>query len=369
MTNQYLHVVELADLNRDGRLDILTRPGELEYPIDLSDAVPGLSGAFLQKGDGTFDAAKALVLGDPPADGTTVSAQSLGTDVWVPAGTDKKADPLGIAVRDIDGDGARDLIVERKGVAEGLFRQELGLFATTPDIEISSLFPALLAAAKQSKLITFQSSATSSSITFCGNLLSYGLSDMDGDGRDDVVVAYSPCAPNLPPDPVTGWYPRDGFKANTYTELQVYRQRVPARRFVVEVQQSAVAPEERMLKIRATIRNLSDQPAGNLRVRVQAEECPVPFQYSSDMLATMFDQMAAYASRWVLQNEGQVRGAPLGPDILVPQIGPKETIPLSVSIPVALVSDLRAYALFVLVDADQSTNLLYRRRFDFIAAQ
>ena len=42
---------------------------------------------------------------------------------------------------------------------------------------------------------------------------------------------------------------------------------------------------------------------------------------------------------------------------------------LSINIPVALVSDLQAYALFVLVDPDQSTNLLYRRRFDFIAAQ
>ena len=54
---------------------------------------------------------------------------------------------------------------------------------------------------------------------------------------------------------------------------------------------------------------------------------------------------------------------------LIPQIDPKETIPLSINIPVTLVSDLRAYALFVLVDPDQSTNLLYRRRFDFIAEQ
>jgi hypothetical protein len=36
---------------------------------------------------------------------------------------------------------------------------------------------------------------------------------------------------------------------------------------------------------------------------------------------------------------------------------------------VALVRYLQAYALFILVDPDQSTNLIYRRRFDFIAAK
>jgi hypothetical protein len=368
---QYLRIVELADLDRDGRLDILTRPGEwakYEGRIDLSDTIPGLSGAFLQKSDGTFDAARALVLDDPPTDAMAASARRPIFDPWMPAGANRKSDPLGIAVRDIDGDGAADLLVECKSVAEGLFRQELGLFATTPDLEVQSLFPALLSAAKKSTTITFSATSTSIEVTFCDNHLAYRVTDMDGDGRDDVVVAFSPCAPNLSPDPVTGWYPRDGFKPNTYTELQVYRQRVPARHFVVEVQQSTVAPEQRLLEIRATVRNLSDQPASDVRMRVQAAEVPVLFSYTIDMLATRFDEMAAYASRSILESERTIHGDSLAPDILVPRIGPRETVPLAIDIPVALVKSLQAYALFVLVDPDQNTNLLYRRKFAFIAA-
>jgi hypothetical protein len=189
---------------------------------------------------------------------------------------------------------------------------------------------------------------------------------MDGDHRDDVAVAYSPCAPNWPADPTTGKYPYEGFKPNTYTLIQVYRQRMPERLFAVQVQESAVAPTERVLKIRATIRNLSERPASNLRVHIQAAESPVAFTYTSEMLANRFDELAAQARSWVMKTENRIKGTPLGSDILIPQIGPQEAIPLSISIPVALVRSLESYALFVVVDPDVNTNLLYRRSFDFI---
>lgn len=367
---QYLRTVDLADVNDDGRLDILARPGEWsknEGRIDISDTITGLSGVFLQSADGSFDAARALVLDDPPTDGMAGSARapSFNTWVWLPAGTDKKFDPLGIAVRDSDGDLARDLVVEWKSVPEGIFRQEMGLFATTPDIEVQSLFPALVAAAKQPVAISFQPNSSSMGTT-CNNRLAYRVADMDGDHRDDVAVAYSPCAPNWPADPATGKYPYEGFKPNTYTLIQVHRQRAPERHFAIEVQEAAVAPTDRALKIRATIRNLSEQPASNLRVRIQAAESPPMFNYTLDMLLSRFDEMAAQARSWVTKSENRIKGTPLGPDILIPQIGPRETIPLSISIPVAWVRDLESYALFVVVDPDENTNLLYRRSFDFI---
>jgi len=62
---QLFTAVTLDDVNGDGRLDVLARPDVFSIlaPFtNLTEATPGLSSVFLQKEDGTFDAARNLTL-------------------------------------------------------------------------------------------------------------------------------------------------------------------------------------------------------------------------------------------------------------------------------------------------------------------
>jgi hypothetical protein len=351
--SQYLKTVKFVDVDGNGRLDLLVRAGdwgEYEPKIDLSGATVGLSGVFLQKDDGTFD-----------------SARTLTPDGWLPADTDSTYDPIGIDIRDVDRDGTRDLVLERKSVVQGLFRQEQGLFATTPDLDVPSLFPDLVAASKRQITVTYQPNSSVVSSTGLFNKLAYAVADMDGDGRQDIVSAYAPFAPNLAPDPATGTYPYPGFQPNTYTEIRIHRQRSVVRSFRVEIEPPNVATDEGLLKIRATVHNQTSTAAEAVLVRVLAAPSPLMFTYTLDMLATDFDRIASWGIDWMNKNENQIKGTPLGPDILIPRIEAGDTIPVAIDVPVALVNTLDVYCLFLLVDADQSTNLLYKRKYDFIA--
>jgi hypothetical protein len=349
--SQFLATVRLVDSNGDGRLDVLVRPGKNDLALALPVSTPGLSGVFLQQDDGRFAAAR-----------------TLAPDGWLPAGTDVKTQALGLDIRDFDGDRIRDLVLERNGVAEGLFRQEGGSFATTPDVEIQALFPDLVAASQQTVTVDFlptDGGSTRSSGRF--NQLAYTMADMDGDQRQDVVVAYVPFAPNLTPDPESGKYPSAGFRANTYTELRIHRQRPMARRFLVAIEHADVAVERRLLHVRATIANLDDVPAEDVRVRVLAASSPATLSYTQELLAANFDSYAEWGRDNMLKFEDRIKGAPLGADILVPRIEAGAAVPLAIDVSVPLVDLLDPYCLFVVVDPDTNDNLLYKRVYDFIA--
>jgi len=345
--------VRLLDVNGDGRLDALVRPGKVEYAVDLSKTTPGQTGVFLQEGDGTF-----------------AEARTLAPAGWLPADTDTKTQPLGFDIRDLDGDRVLDLLLERNGVGEGLFRQEHGWFATTPDFETQSLFPDLVAAARHFITVEFApSDAALASIGGYFNRLSYVLADMDGDGRQDIVAAYAPFAPNLAPDPATGKYPYPGFLPNTYTELRVHRQRALARKFLVEVTRADVSGDEPVLHLQATVRNLADAAAEDVTVRILTTSTPAPLSYTQELLVANFASYSDWGRDYLQKNEDRIGGDPLGSDILIRRIEAGETVPLAIEVPLAMSGYLELRSLFLVVDPDQNDNLLYKRSYDFIAAR
>ena len=354
--------VALDDVNGDGRLDVLVRPdvfSTVETFTLLPGGTPGLSSVFLQKEDGTFDNARDLTL-----------------DGWLPANTDVKSQMVGIEVLDVDRDGARDLVVRRSASSavmyrqvaapEAMFRQENHVFATTPDVEVQRLFADLVVAAKPGPLVTLSSPDGGSSISWGDNLLDYSMADMDGDGRQDLVAAFAPFAPNVAPDPVTGYYPSEGFRANTYTDIRVHLQRPLERWLRVEVSRTDVVPSEHRLKIEATVHNLGKSAAVDVRLRVLKAESPFRLETDMGILSLGVEKMTEAGRKMIVDAEKRIRGEALGPDILIPRIAPDETVPLSIEIPVALVPNLVLRALFLVVDPDDTPNLLYRRSYDFI---
>jgi hypothetical protein len=362
-TGQLFTAVTLDDVNGDGRLDVLARPDVFSIlaPFtNLTEATPGLSSVFLQKEDGTFDAARNLTL-----------------DGWLPADTDVKRQLVGTDVFDVDRDGSRDLVVRRSGTSdmmyrqfaavEGLFRQENHLFATTPDVEVQRLFADLVAVAKQTTTVYYQP-ADGGSVSTTGHMssLDYSMTDMDGDGRQDLVAAFAPFAPNVAPDPVTGKYPAAGFQANTYTDVRVHLQRPMERWLRVEVSRTDVVPSEHLLKIEATVHNLGKSAAVNVHVRVLVAESPFMWETDLGILSLGVEKMTEAGRKLIMDAEKRIRGEALSPDILIPRIDPDETVPLSIDVPVALVPNLTLRAVFLVVDPDTSTNLLYRRSYDFI---
>jgi hypothetical protein len=349
---QYLKTVRFTDVNGDGRPDVLVRPSPVSpyaFQRDLSQTKIGLSGVFLQQPDGSFE----------------TTAHTVQPDGWLPAGLDSKTQPVGIDIRDMDGDGSRDL--EGNGQIEGLFRQESGLFGSSPDAELQAIFADEVAASKQLITATFIPS-TGASVNTIGkfNRLAYTAVDMDSDGRLDLVSDYAPFAPNRTPDPTTGFYPYDGFAPNTFTEVRIHRQRPLTRRLLTQVLNSRVSVEERVLHIQVTLRNLADRAADNVRVRFVT--APSPFTWSTDLgiLRGGVDAMEAFGRDWMTKEENQIKGTPLGPDIVIPRIEVGEEFPLHIAVPVPLVERFDMRCLFVLVDPDQSTNVLLKRRYDFI---
>ena len=351
---QYLKTVRFADVNGDGRPDVLVRPSPVSpyaFQHDLSQTKIGLSGVFLQQPDGSFE----------------TTAHTVQPDGWLPAGLDSKTQPVGIDIRDMDGDGIRDLVLEGNGQIEGLFRQESGLFGSNPDVELQAIFADEVAASKQLVVVTFiPGTGVPIADVDKFNRLAYAAVDIDGDGRLDLVSDYAPFAPNRTPDPTTGFYPYDGFAPNTFTEVRIHRQRPMTRRLLTKVLNSRVAVEERMLHIQVTLRNLADRAADNVRVRILT--APSPFLLSTDMsiLNAGIDAMDAYGRDWMTREENQIKGTPLGPDIVIPRILVGEEFPLHIAVPVPLVERFDMRCLFVLVDPDQSTNVLLKRKYDFI---
>jgi hypothetical protein len=354
---QYLTTVAFSDVNGDGRLDVLVRPGpvgEYDMPRDLSQTKIGMSGVFLQNADGTFE----------------TTARTVSPDGWLPAGTDTKTQPIGLDIRDVDGDGIRDIVLDRKAMVEGLFRQESGLFGANPDVAMETIFADQVAASKLTITATFIP-APGASVASIGNFnrLAYAIADMDGDGRQDVVSGFAPFAPNNPVDPATGQYPFDGFQPNTYTDFRIHHQRAITRRILTRVQWSRVAVEERLLQIRATLLNLASTDAKNVRVRLLQAASPFLWQTDLSILRSGIEGMNEYTATELTRNEDAIKGTPLGPDILIPTIAAGEEIPLSVDVPVGLVAGLDMRCLFILVDPEESTNVLLKRSYDFIASK
>jgi hypothetical protein len=348
--SQYIKALSFVDANGDGRLDILARSADWGLAsIDSRQA--GLSSLFLQKADGSFD-----------------MARNIAPDGWLPAGTDPTKDPVGIDVRDVDLDGVNDLVLDRRSAAEGLFRQERGLFATTPDAEIQAVLAEWVRGANEKIIVTYAIDKGTATVTERLNRLSYGIADMNGDGRPDIVAAYQPFAPTIAPDPVTGVYPSyPGMQANTYTQFRVYLQRPLTSRLVVEIQQSKVSVDEKLLRIRATVHNLATRPATEVRIRVLAAQSPVMMSTTHGILASGPDGMAAFGADWVSREENAVHGDPLGPDLVIPRIEADETVPLAIDVPVALVPDLDVRCVFLVVQPDENINVILRRKYDFIA--
>ncbi len=103
-----------------------------------------------------------------------------------------------------------------------------------------------------------------------------------------------------------------------------------------------------------------------MRLRVLVAESPFLLQTDLGILSLGVEKMTEAGRKMILDAETRIRGEAPGPDILIPRIAPDETVPLFIEIPVALVPNLVLRALFLVVDPDDTTNLLYRRSYDFI---
>jgi hypothetical protein len=347
---QFLRIVRLADINGDGRLDVVVRPGKNREYTTLSGS--GLTGVFLQQADGSF-----------------AEARTITSDLWRPASTDSTKYALGFDIRDFDGDGVLDIGVERNGAPEGLLRQSRGLFATTPDIETATLFPDQVAAMKEWVKVEFVPNDQVLGEEGYLNQLSYGVADIDGDGRTDVVGAYVPFAPNNKPDPVTGKYPYQGFEANTYTEIRIHRQRPLTREILVTIDRAEASAADMVLHIQATVRNLGKTAADNVRLRLLADSIPAGISYTRETLKTDFVRLSTWGLEEIVRSGTRIKGVPMGADVVVPRIEPGVDVPVAIDVPIHLIDRIELHPIFLVPDPDDSDGLLYRRSYDFIAAR
>jgi hypothetical protein len=132
------------------------------------------------------------------------------------------------------------------------------------------------------------------------------------------------------------------------------------------VSRTDVVPSEHLLKIEATVHNLGKSAAVNVHVRVLVAESPFMWETDLGILSLGVEKMTETGRQMIMDAEKRIRGEALSPDILIPRIDSDETVPLSIDVPVALVPNLTLRAVFLVVDPDTSTNLLYRRFYDFI---
>lgn len=137
----------------------------------------------------------------------------------------------------------------------------------------------------------------------------------------------------------------------------------------MEVRQAEVAVDEHVLRIQATISNLTDVAADNVKLRVLADSNPGLLSYSPDMLPANFEAYAAWGRDYMLKHEDRIKGNPLGSDIRIPRIEARASIPLTIEAPSALVDYFELTCLFLVVDPDTNDNLLYKRSYPFIAAR
>jgi hypothetical protein len=154
--------------------------------------------------------------------------------------------------------------------------------------------------------------------------------------------------------------------ARQYTDIRVHLQRPLERWLRVEVARSDVVPSEHRLKIAATVHNLGKSAAVDVRLRVLVAESPFWWQTDLGLLSLGVEKMTEAGRKMIVDAEKRIRGEALAPDILIPRIGLDETLPLSIEVPVALVPGFSMRALFLVVDPDDNTSLLYRRSYDFI---
>ncbi len=347
---QYLRIVRLADINGDGRLDVVVMPGKNREYAALSSS--GLTGVFLQQADGSF-----------------ADARTITSDLWRPASTDSTKHALGFDVRDLDRDGVLDIRVERNGQPEGLLRQVLGLFATTPDVETATLFPEQVAGMKEWVKVEFIPNDQVLGEEGYLNQLSYGVADMDGDGRTDVVGAYVPFAPNKEPDPATGKYPHEGFEANTYTEIRIHHQRPLTRELLVTIDRTEASAAEMVLHVRATVRNLGKSAADNVRLRLLADSIPGSISYTRETLRTDFPRFLTWGLEEIVRGGTRIKGVAMGADVVVPRIEAGADVPIAIDVPIRLIDRIELHPIFLVADPDESDSLLYRRSYDFIAGK
>jgi hypothetical protein len=347
---QFLRIVRLADVNGDGRLDVMVRPGKNREYTTLSGS--GLTGVFLQQDDGSFG-----------------EARTITSDLWRPANTDSTKYALAFDVRDFDHDGILDIWVERNGAPEGLLRQARGLFATTPDIETATLFPDQVAAMKEWVKVEFVPNDQVLGEEGYLNQLSYDVADMDGDGRTDVVGAYVPFAPNNNPDPTTGKYPYEGFEANTYTEIRIHRQRPITRELLVTIDRTEASTAETVLHVQATVRNLGKSAADNVRLRLLADSIPGSISYTQETLKTDFARLLSWGLEEIVRSGTRIKGVAMGADVVVPRIEPGAEIPVAIDVPIRLIDRIELHPVFLVADPDESDSLLYRKSYDFIAGK
>jgi len=333
---------------------VLVRPGKVDdagVATALRFGKPGLSGVYLGTPSGTFEGANTLQV-------------SLGVpyETW-------STQPFGIDIRDVDGDGARDLAVNRFNWSESIYLKHRGFYGTTPNVEAGTVLGDVLALSEQVVEVKLDETPESSAIGLKGKLnrLGYRLVDVDGDGREDFVAALAPFAPNSTLDPQTGSYgPSATFEPNTYTDLRLHLQRAPERRISVELPAIQVDAGDQILRVRLKLTNLAKTRADNVRVRLLTHSIPLAYHLTPAMLAAEYDTYAAEVRAMIDVQEATILGNPLGDDLLIPRIEPGATLVLEVAAPVAFVNDLVGYALYAVVDPETTRQVLYKTAYDFI---
>jgi hypothetical protein len=345
--------LKLDDVNQDGRTDLVGHVSGQDTPMvdPRGRFYEGYSAVCLQQEDGTFGAAAPVTL-----TGTAALVDQVPLDA---AHTTTSLDLV-----DLNGDGRRDLAVQRKQGSSGAFLQEQGLFATTPSLAVDDLYGDTLAMTASPVPITFKPAPGAPVGSWGYRYFSYQLADMDGDGRKDLVGIFTPFAPNTDPDPITGQYEYSGFRANTVTDLSFRTQRVPRYRLWVDSQEVSLAVEGNELVLRARVRNLSPTVAEGVQVRLL--ELPYPYNYPLPLLPEGFEQYATWARRDMDRKLRQIDGDPITDDITLGRLAPGQAVEFSVRLPVCTTDRLDARALFIIPVAGASRSLLYRLEYSFL---
>jgi hypothetical protein len=347
----------LQDVNADNRTDLVARvPGDFTATtLDVDEVFyEGYSAVFLQEEQSRFSAEHPV----------TLSGQQPVVDYYIHQGHDT----LSLALVDVNADEALDYAAERERDTDGLFIQEHGRFPLEPDVAVEQLCAEHLERTEQTIAIEFEPSEGAPLGMSLHERFEHRFWDLNGDGLEDLVALFTPFSPNRDPDPGTGLYPYDGFEALSRTEISVHLQRTPERKLMVEVEDVQVEVDGDVMRVRAVVRNISHRTASDVRARLLATEYWPEFTYDLGMLDTQLDELA----QWIREDMPRAYTSPEGMSLGELELGriePNQGKTFVAEMPACRTSDLAAWALFIVIDPEQSQNLLYRTSYDFLGSR